>query len=185
MKMKLSKKRSLLHISTIALSGLLFTNSSGVMNAAESNDVSNQQSIEHYASDASQEKVENKISTNTTHVADAATDQPRQSDSTRTANTDAGADTNTKRSNATNVDQSNNSQQSTQKEETPQSTAAHESQTGKDDSTKSENQTSSHADLPEAGHVDHPEQGAVIAIIIGIVISTIVLFKSRRLASQK
>ncbi|AYU56094.1 hypothetical protein [Staphylococcus debuckii] len=186
MVMKLSTKKCLLHVSTIALSGLLFTNTSGVMNAAESNDISNQQSAEQSALVTNTDTTkQNTDYANSAHVADANTDESASSPLKQTANSNAGTHSNTEGSVSTNADQSTNSQQATQKKEMQQPAATHENQAGKDDSAKSQSEASSYSDLPEAGHVDHPEQGAVIAIIIGIVVSTIALIKTRRQSIKK
>lgn len=186
MVMKLSTKKCLLHVSTIALSGLLFTNTSGVMNAAESNDISNQQSAEQSTLVTNTDTTkQNTGYANSAHVADANTDESASSLFKQTANSNAGTHSNTEGSVSTNADQSTNSQQATQKKEMQQPAATHENQAGKDDSAKSQSEASSYSDLPEAGHVDHPEQGAVIAIIIGIVVSTIVLIKTRRQSIKK
>lgn len=186
MALKLSTKKCLLHVSTIALSGLLFTNTSGVMNAAESNDISNQQSAEQSALVTNTDTTKQKSDyANSGHMADANSDESASSPYKQTASPNAGTHSNAEESISTNADQPTNSKQTTQQKEIQQPAATHENQAGKDDSSKSQSEVSSYSDLPEAGHVDHPEQGAVIAIIIGIVVSTIALIKTRRQSIKK
>lgn len=186
MRMKLSKEKCLLHVSTIALSGLLFTNMPGVINAAENNDVSNEQSAKQSAlvqnSETSQSLDDNPNASSTTLVADGAEDQPDTASSSNTQTHPSAAskaDAN-EVSKAAAAESTTNQQKAVQNNESQKSAAISEGQTGQDASTKHQGEQSSYAALPKAGHVDHPESGAVIAIIIGIVISTVALIRVRR-----
>lgn len=154
MSMKLSKQKSLLHVSTLALSGLLFFNMPGVMNTAESHD-------------------------NTTDVAQAANIEPNPT-----------LAENVSKTNVTVAEK--NSQKADTQSTTPETTSkqSHTHQTSsttsksEDAGTHHQSEATSYADLPETGHVDHPESGAVIAIIMSIVVSTIALIHVCRQNAQ-
>ncbi|PTJ04112.1 hypothetical protein BU047_00520 [Staphylococcus simulans] len=174
MPMKLSKKKSLLHVSTLALSGLLFFNMPGVMNAAESHDYANEQSAELSAlvenTDTAQTTETFIPTSHPTDVAQAADVEPDPSLAENVSKTNvADAEGNRKEADT----------ESTTSKATAVQTYAHQASatTSKSEDAGShyQGETASYADLPETGHVDHPESGAVIAIIMSIVVSTIAL----------
>ncbi|WP_412518318.1 hypothetical protein [Staphylococcus simulans] len=174
MPMKLSKKKSLLHVSTLALSGILFFNMPGVMNAAESHDYANKQSAELSALVENTETAQTSETFNSTshptHVAQAADVEPDPSlaeNVSKTSSADA-------EGNHKEADTKPTTTEATAEQSNAHQTSATTSKS-QDAGTHHQGETASYADLPETGHVDHPESGAVIAVIMSIVVSTIAL----------
>ncbi|MHD0396817.1 hypothetical protein ACY2DA_02900 [Staphylococcus simulans] len=174
MPMKLSKKKSLLHVSTLALSGLLFFNMPGVMNAAETHEHANERSAELSA------LVEN---TDTAQLSETfiPTKHPARVAQAADVKSDPSLAENVSKTDRTVAEKNRNAADTepTASETTAEPTYAHQisatTSKSEDASTYHQDETASYADLPETGHVDHPESGAVIAIIMSIVLSTIVL----------